>query len=205
MRALETAKVERRELPKLRLQFAIHHQPIPGITGAMMRWWFEHIDGETLFNGRDFTGPCIASYLLWHKRDHIEAKWKQKVLTGDGHVGPGSILAVQENLCGRQMTKSDVMVTQLDDTAFNFDLGNSTARVGYVRHLYTETPAGLAMTVEMTFGAEWPLLWRFFNPLLHKKAFTADAADAWMQHNVEEIGELENFLPALYREATRSH
>jgi hypothetical protein len=58
------------------------------------------------------------------------------------------------------------------------------------------------MTVEMTFGVEWPFLWRLFNPLLQKKAFPRQSQDAWVKHNVEECGEFINFLPALYLQAT---
>ena len=37
-----------------------------------------------------------------------------------------------------------------------------------------------------------------FNPLIGKRILAGRQADAWVRHHVEEIGNLENFLPQLY-------
>jgi hypothetical protein len=36
------------------------------------------------------------------------------------------------------------------------------------------------------------------NPLIRRRVFTGAMGRAWLKHNVEEVGNLEFFLPALY-------
>lgn len=42
----------------------VEHRPIPGVSSAMMAWWFNgNIDGDMLWNG-----VRVPRYLLWHPR-----------------------------------------------------------------------------------------------------------------------------------------
>jgi hypothetical protein len=36
-----------------------------------------------------------------------------------------------------------------------------------------------------------------------RRAFPPEKLTAWTRHHIEEIGNLENFLPALFRDQTR--
>lgn len=46
-------------------------------------------------------------------------------------------------------------------------------------------------------------LWlRPVNPLVSRFAFTPEQGDAWLRHNIEEVGMFEHFLPTLYRQET---
>ena len=201
MKSPESARVEQRELPLGRLSIQIRHEPMRGVTAPMMRWWFEHIDGESNLTPDGFSGPPKPVYLLWHPQDHIRAVWKKKVIGSAGRLGRGSVLYVEENLGGKHLSKNSVNVTRLDDTAFNFSLGEGVASFGEVRHLYQDTPAGLALRTEMDFGVQWPLVAKFVNGLLRKKALTPEVIRAWVVHNIEECGETEKFLPQLYSRA----
>ncbi len=198
MKTAQTAKTERRELPMRRISISIQHEPMPGVTAKMLRWWFENIDSTTTLTENGFTGPSRLAYLLWHPHDHISASWKKKVKATDGRIGPGSMLRAEERLGGKHLSRNNVQVTRFDDGAFNFQLGEGRAQFGEVRHLYSDSPQGLSLRTEMDFGVQWPLLWRVFNPMLRSKALTPELIDAWIVHNVEECGETEKFLPRLY-------
>ncbi|HTH49122.1 MAG TPA: hypothetical protein VMB21_16520 [Candidatus Limnocylindria bacterium] len=198
MKSVDSARVEQQELPLGRISIRIAHEPIRGVTAPMLRWWFEHIDGESNLTPEGFSGPPKPVYLLWHPHDHIRAAWKKKAVGGDGRIGPGSVLYVEENLGGKHLSKNSVNVTRLDDTAFNFSLGQGAASFGEVRHLYRDTAAGLSLRTEMDFGVQWPLVAKSVNGLLRKKALTPEVIQAWTVHNVEECGRLEKFLPQLY-------
>jgi hypothetical protein len=42
---------------------------------------------------------------------------------------------------------------------------------------------------------------RVFNPIIQSVAFSDAKGAAWIEHNVEEVGNFEAFLPALYADA----
>jgi hypothetical protein len=44
---------------------------------------------------------------------------------------------------------------------------------------------------------------RGVNAWLRRRTFPDDKARAWLTHNVEEVGNFESFLPALYERETR--
>ena len=48
------------------------------------------------------------------------------------------------------------------------------------------------------FKGVTPLMLKVFNSHIRPRIFSDEMARAWLQHHVEEIGNLENFLPALY-------
>jgi hypothetical protein len=50
----------------------------------------------------------------------------------------------------------------------------------------------------MVFGLDNLLGRAVLEPLVRPRVFGDDLARAWLRHNVEEVGNLENFLPHLY-------
>ena len=202
MKRATECRFEQRELPGGRLALAIDHEPMPGVTAAMFRWWFEHIDGDSNFTNQGFTGPETPVYRLWHPHDHILVRWEKVNRDREGRISVGSILHVEETLGGKHPSKTRIWVTRFDDAAFNFSLGNGAASFGEVRHLYSDSAAGLRLRTEMEFGVRWPLIGAWVNRLLRNKAFTPALIAAWVTHNVEECGETERFLPQLYAHAS---
>jgi len=198
MKKLGSARVETHELPKHRISITIHHSPMRAVNVRMMRWWFENLDSRTTLTPTGVAGAPVPVYRLWHPYDHVRVDWLKKIPGATGGPGPGSVLQVQEDLGGLHFSRSSVRVTKLDESAFNFELGNGRSSVGQMEHRYRDGTDGLLMETEMRFGVESPLLWRFLNPLLRQKAFTPALASAWILHNVEECGETEKFLPEVY-------
>lgn len=198
MRTRDRGRFRQQELPGGRVLLRIDHDPLEGLTGAQMRWWFENIDGRSTLDPSGWDGPERPVYQLWHPVDHRCASWKRRVPGPDGaRIGPGSILHVEECLGGRFPSKSDVRVLRLDESGFDFALGAGTASIGTVRHRYPAGDGGLRMTVELELGVEWPLVGGLFNRLLRRVAITPAFIDAWVVHNIEECGELPRFLPRL--------
>jgi hypothetical protein len=62
---------------------------------------------------------------------------------------------------------------------------------------FSETPDGTFYRNSLTIGAAG-LLGRVVNPLIRRFAFDEARGRAWIRHNVEEVGNLESFLPQLY-------
>jgi hypothetical protein len=180
----------------------IDHAPMPGVTPAIMRWWFEHVDSFTTFNGTDFTGPEVRAYRYWHPFDHIKVSWAKKVLGSDGRIGEGSVIAIDEDIGGRYPVRAKARVSRFDDGAFNFDLlAGGVAPVGQVLHVWDPSEGGLRFRTEVIIDSPVPIIGPILTWLARRFAFTDDLLNAWILHNIEESGETERFVPQLYEHA----
>jgi hypothetical protein len=52
----------------------------------------------------------------------------------------------------------------------------------------------------MRIGDTGPLGRLLFNHIAHRRAFPPRRIRPWIRHHIEEIGNLENFLPGLFRD-----
>ena len=133
LKTLESATWGIEELPKGSVRAWIDHATMSGVTPEVMRWWFENIDSRTTYNGTDFNGPEVPVYRYWHPFDHIRVRWEKKIPGPDGHIGPGSVIHIQETIGDRYPVDARARVTRFDDEAFNFELlvgGGRTGRRG---------------------------------------------------------------------------
>ena len=177
----------------------IDHALMPGVTPSMMRWWFENVDCWTTFNGTDFNGPEVRAYRYWHPFDHIKVTLIRRRYASDGRTGPGSLIAIEEDIGGRYPVRAKARVSRFDDGAFNFDLlAAGLIPVGSVIHAWEPSDSGLKFITEATIDAPIPLIGPLLTKLVRKFVFTNELIEAWILHNIEESGETERFVPQLY-------
>ncbi len=202
MKSIDSAKHSVEWLPDGRLRAWIEHDTMKGVTPEMLRWWFEHIDTSTRFNGEDFSGPHVPVYRLWHPYDHIAVSWSRRVHDQSGRLAPGSVIQIQENIGARYPVKMKARVTKFDDDGFNFDLLlGGLIRVGSVVHRYEEVEGGSSFYTEVLLGWTLPIVGRAHNRLMRRFANGAELIRAWIVHNIEESGETEKFVPVLFHHA----
>ena len=122
----------------------------------------------------------------------------------EGEVAPGSVIRIEENLGAQHPVRAKAKVTRFDDQAFNFDIVlRGLVRVGSVLHLYAEAEGGASFRTEALMGVRVPVVGRLLNALIRRLAFSEEMMVGWITHNVEESGETEKFVPALFAEAQR--
>jgi glyoxylase-like metal-dependent hydrolase (beta-lactamase superfamily II) len=86
-------------------------------------------------------------------------------------------------------------VTRLGDTGVTMKVREFGPAVAVIDERWRPAPAGLARTIEMTVGSTAPGLKAVTTRIIRRRmAFLG----RWRQHNVEEAGNLPNFLPDLY-------
>src|SRR5262245_11057415 len=158
MKTPESARYGIEELDGGRARAWIEHQVMAGVTPAMLRWWFEHLDSRTTFNGRDFSGAEVPVYRLWHPFDHVAVRWTKRVVDADGHLAAGSVVHIREILDGRIDIDASAVVTRFDLDAFNFDLLEGGMVVGSLDHLYSAVEGGSRFYTELRIGVQWPLI-----------------------------------------------
>jgi hypothetical protein len=160
----------------------IAHAPLKGITREMLLWWMHHI-GDTV----DFEGQRVMAYRLWHPADHIH--W-----SSDGPVRPGSRFHIVEAFQRERRFLIDQIfeVPKLDLTGFRLQTRVAGLARLSVDEDWSDGPDGVRWVNTMRLEAPAPLL-----AIAHR--LQRERFAAWLPHNVEEVGFVPEFLPAIYR------
>ena len=193
MRDVTTAVTKMRILDDGRLQLRVRHEVLCGVTPKMLVWWFSNIDGEMEIDGRSW-----PRYQIWHPIDHISVKFIRR--RQDGTIGPGAQMHIREVLGGKLDYLIDMVTTieKLDETGFIHVLHRFGQEVVRLEHTFTYIDKGTIDENTATFGPDIPVLRPLFNIFICPRVFSEDKARAWFKHNVEEMGNLEFFLPELF-------
>ena len=190
LRPVETATVRFTDAPHHRRRVTIDHQPLAGVTQEMLLDWFTHI-GETMTYG----GAVIDRYLAWHPIDHI--RWELARPTPGGGAAEGARFRIVEAFGGRPEFTVDVVdrVEKLDDTGIRLVQRVAGIVVFQLEHTWSAGVDGVHYVSVMDIGARSILLTPVNRVLCRR--FSDDMLQAWVKHNIEEVGQLEYLLPQL--------
>lgn len=193
MKPLESAATRFEFLPDGRLFLGIRHDVLRGVTPAMLAWWFANLEGEMEMGGRAW-----PRYLIWHPVDHIAIRYARR--RADGSIGPGAQIHIQEAFGGRPEYLVDVVTTieKLDESGFVHVRRVLDRDVARLEYSFTAVKGGTLYENSMTLGPDRPIARQIFNSLVRPRIFPDHQARAWLLHNIEEVGNFEHFLPALY-------
>lgn len=163
----------------------------------MLHWWFTHLEGEIEVQGRR-----LERYRVWHPLDHVAVRYARR--RADGSVGPGAAIHLHEVIGRNPRYRVDVVtdIEKLDESGFIHNPVFHGLR-GLARMEYTFAPVAGGTQYDncLIFGGTG-VLTRPLSRLVAPLAFPSGKGEAWIRHNVEEVGLFEHFLPALYRKET---
>ncbi|MDP1916695.1 MAG: hypothetical protein Q8L14_10635 [Myxococcales bacterium] len=163
----------------------IQHAVLAGVTPRELLEWFLHLDAPVTIEGRAFT-----NYLLWHPIDHIH--WEVLRLAPDGSRRVGAKWRIVEKF-GGHLNVFDVTVLKLDETGIVLDFRLGPFSAGRVEHRWRQLDGGTFYDTSLCLNPTGsPLIalglrLRYFD------------GEAWLTHNVEEVGLLEHLIPRLIR------
>lgn len=193
LKSLDSAYTEVNTLPGGQTELIIDHDTVEGVTTEMLLWWFERFPRLTVTkDGEDY-----PAYQLWHPSDHIgvEAIPDEQLRQGHQLV---IAEAFQRNPDHRIQQKAEVFYLDTDGIGLQFrKFGHSVMRL---RHRFEDSQEGVRYHSRMVVGADQGLLKPLINRVVVPRKFGPERANAWLQHNVEEVGCFEHFLPELYDE-----
>jgi DAPG hydrolase-like protein len=198
MKGLSSARIEQNFLPDGRLVLRIEHEPLSGVTPQMLVWWWRNIEGDMELEGQNY-----PRYLIWHPIDHIHFSVLKRL--ADGSVGAGSVFHIVEALGADVKHLVDVALhlTKLEETGGIVELhGPFGGTALQIQGRFTAVPEGTQITSTMTLGGSGWFASLAMNRLLIDWLVPAERRAAWLKHSVEEIGNLQFFLPALYHRHT---
>jgi hypothetical protein len=146
-----------------------------------------------------YAGSTYPRYLVWHPLDHIDY-----VVTANGTsggVGTGARLHITEALQRNLKNLLDIHVSVVEMHDGCAVIAKTMMRTSIIRlaNEFTASPAGASYVTTMTIGDDTMLGHVALNQVAGRKAFPPQRIHPWMRHHVEEIGNLENFLPDLFR------
>ncbi|MBO0676452.1 hypothetical protein JRC04_03125 [Mycolicibacterium sp. S2-37] len=190
LRSVDTATVRVSAPARYRRRVTIDHRPLAGVTPAMLLDWFTHL-GDTVSYG----GEVIDRYLAWHPVDHI--RWALARPAPGGGAAEGARFRMVEAFGGRpEFTIDEVArVEKLDETGIRLVKRVAGIVVFQLEHTWSAGADGAHYVTVMDLGARSPLL----APVNRVVLSTMHEAklQAWVRHNIEEVGQLEYLLPAL--------
>lgn len=194
MKPLSSAETKVEKLDDGRLRFSIRHEVLAGVTPAMLVWWLNNMDGTCLVGDRD-----VPRYRLWHPRDHVALTYLRPGADGR-KFSAGARIHIQEYFDADPRYAVDAIdeVVFLDETGFSHTHTRLGVRVAAMDYTFTPVSGGTLYQNSLTIGIERPAALRVINRVLYALVFSETKGRAWLKHNVEEVGNLQFFLPALY-------
>ena len=191
LKTLESAETSITVLKNGQLEMTITHEVLHGVSPEMLLWWYLHIEGTMTYAGKTY-----PRYLVWHPLDHIDIRVNRYPANGKG-----ALVGITEAF-GRN---PDYLVHIDGVEQFLFD----TTGVGIKKrvlgmqlfHLinkFVAVDGGTQVHTRCVVGTPSFFGRLGINRLIRNRLFPRKKPHAWLKHNVEEVGNLENFLPALY-------
>jgi hypothetical protein len=198
MKEVSSAETALEDLPDGRVEARIEHELIRGVTPEMLVWWFRTFPYASL----SWEGKLVSMYRIWHPRDHVRLRVMRRPLDRSPGVSRGAKIAIYERI-GPDVTRTVARVRQMDESGIVLVVRRFGVNVAELRHTFTEARDGTLYRSRLIVGSTVPLVGGIVNSLARKRLFTNEIAQAWIKHNVEEVGNFQFFLPKLYAEAQR--
>ncbi|MBS1793475.1 MAG: hypothetical protein JSS81_06455 [Acidobacteria bacterium] len=170
----------------------IEHETVKNVTPEMLVWWFGHLEGTVEIDGVEYD-----RYRVWHPRDHLFAEYARR--GADGRVGVGSVIHLAEMFGAnpRYLIHIFTEIKKLDETGYEHHPRIHGLRLAVMKYSFESVPEGTFYRNSLTIGLKG--FWgKIFNPLIRRFVFDERRGAAWIRHNVEEVGNFEFFLPALF-------
>jgi hypothetical protein len=189
----------RRHGDRHRTTVRIEHAPLRGLNAQMLHWWYGNVPGSMTY-----AGGTYPRYLVWHPLDHISyqvVSYRGDVADHTGApVRTGSELRIREALHRNPDQLIDIRVTVAElgpnrAVIVKRVLGTTIVRL---ENDFSDAPGGARYRTTLTVGDTTPLARAGLNLVAHRRAFPEARIEPWITHHIEEIGNLEHFLPDLY-------
>ncbi|NEK60033.1 hypothetical protein GCU56_19440 [Geodermatophilus sabuli] len=189
-RSRDTARVSHRRFPHGRRRVTIDHEPLAGVTPSELMDWFGSI-GQTM----EYGGEVVPRYLAWHPLDHV--RWELARPAPGGGAAEGARFRIVEQFAGRPDHRIDVVdrVEKLDETGIRLVQRVAGIVVLQLEHTWSAGRDRTHYVSVLDLGARSPWL-SGVNRLLQRR-FPDPMVDAWITHNIEEVGLLEHLIPRL--------
>ena len=182
-------------LPDGRIRVITHHLPLPGVTPAMLAWFYQQLPISTV----DLDGTNYPLYHLFHATEHGRLWVVEPAPDGTPGMARGAVIERHEWF-GEYDRQGKALISEFSDQGMTALAHAAGLQIGVVEHRYSVENGETRYTVTATIGSELPVVGWLLNRYLSDRLFTEPMLAEWMRHQVEEVGVLPYFLPQLYRQ-----
>jgi hypothetical protein len=180
----------------------VQHDDVKDCTPEMIKWFFEHLGCCTTWNGKDFSGPEVSIYHLWHFRDHVAVT----PLTDNGDKkNLGFLEGANSRIHELTNEVNDVVYYEMNTVTLNtheftFNVMKDGKATGHVKHVYEPNGKGgstfyCETEVGLMDGSKQSDM---INKVLVPKLYSKEQGIQWIHHNIQETGRMQDVLPVLY-------
>lgn len=206
MKPLSSAKTNMKVLENKQFELTISHDIIKGVTPQMLHWWFCHID-DTM----EYLQGNRRRYRVWHPYDHIH--YKDLSHAPDGTGGAGTRRHIVEAFGAKKQYLVNIIdrVAHLDDKGILLETEQAGISIGMgsllvnvppalssLEHQFIPVSNGTRYESRLLIGLDSEMGRLFVNSMIRPLFIRYEMVRTWLRHNVEEVGNLEFFLPELY-------
>jgi hypothetical protein len=179
----------------------IQHGDMAGVEPEMLLWWFRHLGCHTTWNGKDFSGPEVSLYHLWHFRDHVAVTPLSDPPSGGRNLGfaEGADSEIDEHFgeTGYHV-KNRMHTSVLNEHEFTFQIMQGGRSAGHITHIYEKVPGGCSFYAETEVGMDGGIGAWLFNRLVLPHIYSWKEGERWIVHNIEETGRTQDCIRILY-------
>jgi len=183
-----------RVLPDGRILIEITHLPLIGIRPEMLAWWYQKLPVSAV----EVSGVQYPFYHLFHPTEHGRIRVVEQASDGAPGMGVGALVE-REEWFGPFDSKGAGRIVQFSAAGMTVVPEVAGLRFGEIRHVFETTAEGTQYRVVSIIGVEWPLIGGLVNALIRRTMYSEPMLKEWTRHQIEEVGMLQHFLPALYR------
>ena len=158
----------------------------------MLLWWFRHIGDDM-----EYLGRIVPRYRAWHPLDHIH--WELAREAPGGGANEGARFRIVEAMGRDERFYVDTIdrVEKLDSTGIRLVFRIAGAQLFQLEHTWSRAENATHYTSVMDIGGRSAIAGPI-NRYVRRKAFPPGMPEAWVKHNIEEVGILEEILPSLF-------
>ena len=196
LRTVDTARARVQTLSRHRRRVTIDHQPLRGVTPEMLLWWFQNIGGVMQYGD-----VVMPNYFVWHPLDHI--RWELARPAPGGGAREGARFRIVEAFQARPEFYVDTTdtVEKLDEAGIRLVRRIAGVPVLQLSHTWSACGGDTHYVSVLEVGSR---LFTLVNRYLTRHRFPMSMTQAWVVHNIEEVGLLEHILPAAYADRTQA-
>jgi hypothetical protein len=193
MRSLESAAIRMIVSDNSRVRVCIGHELLKKISPKMMCWWFNHLEGVC-----EIDGVTRSRFQLWHPFDHLYCKILQPKSRHGWLSKKKTRLLEKTRQPGGRMVKQVYTIEKRTQHEVILTSGNNRGIRTTIHHLFQAINGGCKCdTIIDVYLPRGPL--KLALELFAKKPLQDILSERLLiRHYVEEMGNLEQFLPELY-------
>ncbi len=187
------AKTNYQYLDNGQILFTITHVPLIDITPKMLTWFYQNLPISTVQIGQE----KLSWYQIFHPSEHKSINILQPATDGSSGLGVGALIE-KKQWFGSYNNLTTERVVEFSEQGITFELELAGLSFAKIEHVFTKTTTGTEYRVSGLIGSDLPIIAPVINLIIRYKLFPEPMIKQWIRHQVEEVNNLNVFLPKLY-------